>query len=135
MTDKASFFKPDLPSGVHAGRDLLLPAGLSDNLLAGSLERVFGKDDDLEAVAVHLPSGPTYVVREDFLDTLQPELRSAGSFGDADQLWLAGREQLEPLKFDCPADGQRFEVFFLNPGEIRNCPRHPGVRLIAAVAG
>jgi len=133
MTEQASFLKPDMPSGVHVGRDVMLPEGLSDELLTGSLERVFAEDDNLEAVVVHWPSGPAYVVREDFLDTLKPEMRSVGGFGDADQLFLAGKEQLKPVKFDCPVDGQRFEVFFLNPGEIRICPQHPGVQLVAAV--
>jgi hypothetical protein len=135
MTGKASFLKPDAPGSVHVGREVLLPDGLSDELLTGALERVFAEDDDLEAVAVHYSSGPAYVLREDFLDSIQPEMRSVGDYGDADQLFLPGEQQLQPVMFDCPVDGQRFEVFFLDPVDVRICPRHPGTRLVAAVDG
>ena len=135
MTEEAPLLKPTVPDGVNVGRDILLPEGLSDKLLMGSLERVFAEDDNLDAVAVHWYSGCAYALREDFLDALSPEMRSVPSFGDADQLFLAGKEELHSINFCCPIDGQRFEVFFLNPGEIRLCPQHPGARLEVAVDG
>ena len=101
----------------------------------GSLERVFAEDDDLDAVAVHWYSGSAYVLRDDFLDTLSPDMRSVGGFGDADQSFPPGKEDLVGISLCCPIDGQRFEVFFLNPGEVRLCPRHAGTRLEVVADG
>lgn len=135
MTGKAPFLKPTVPSGVNVGRDVLLPEELSDHLLLGSLEKVFAMDDDLEAVAVHWDSGSAYALREDVLDALVPTMRSIGDFGAADQMFLEGKEQLDPIRLDCPVDRQRFEVFFLNPGETPVCPRHRDTRLEVVVDG
>jgi hypothetical protein len=136
MTGKAPFLKPTVPSGVNVGRDILLPEELSDHLLLGSLEKVFATDDDLEAVAVHWGSGSAYALRADVLDALAPTtMRSVGDFGAADQMFLAGKAQLDPIRLDCPVDGQRFEVFFLNPGETPVCPRHRDTRLEVVVDG
>jgi hypothetical protein len=129
MSEIASFLKPTVPAAVSVGCDMLVPDDVTEAQLIGSLTRTFAKDDQLAAVAVHSRAASGFVLRDEFLEVLVPTLRSAGDVGDADQLFLPGTEDLDPVELRCPVDGQRFQVFFLDPGAGRTCPKHPQIRL------
>jgi hypothetical protein len=121
------------PEGVPVELDLLIPKATSTAQLMACLEAVFAEDEALAAVAVNSIEGmPRFVTRLDLLDALEPALKGVADYGGSDHLQLPGTSDLSPMKYTCPVDGQVFSVFFLDPGEVPTCPRHPGTKLRAA---
>jgi hypothetical protein len=125
------FLRETLPEGVSAEREILVPEGTAIDELWAALEAVFAEDEQLEAVRVDDTKRLLgFTTRQAFLNSLAPSLKALPDFGASDHLELPGTADIHPLAFECPVDGQRFVVFFLDPGEVRTCPRHPGTALV-----